>query len=84
LLEFKPVCVVLIYHLAAGVRPLLSQTVMRAGFIRIAAGAVKGSPLKHGFLTGQGWTYDDMAEQTGGDSICGMCRHDALLVLSPP
>ncbi len=50
---------------------------MHAGFIRIAAGAVKGSPLKHGFLTGQGWTYDDMAEQTGGDSICGMCRREA-------
>ena len=50
---------------------------MRAGLIRLAVEGVKAAPIKHGFLTGKGWTYDDMAEATGGESVCGMCRHEA-------
>ena len=57
---------------------------LRAGFIRAAAEAVRGSPLKEGFMTGKGWTYDDMADQTGGAAVCGTCRHEQRhSVLSP-
>ena len=49
-----------------------------AGFIQAASVAIKTAPIKDGFLTGRGWTYDAMADQTGGESICGMCRCESL------
>ncbi len=58
------------------------QVFLCAGFIRAAADAIRGSPLKDGFLTGKGWSYDDMAEQTGGGAVCGTCRYEQHLQAS--
>ena len=33
-------------------------------------------------MTGRGWTYDDMADQTGGRAVCGLCRHGHRAVLA--
>jgi hypothetical protein len=54
--------------------PCASAAARCAGFIQAASVAIKTAPIKDGFLTGRGWTYDAAADQTDGDSVCGTCR----------